>query len=73
MTVGLEKQLFKAHEEDELVEVCVVVDSPSIECPVKYSFNVSIWTEDKEAGTLRLLLIAMTNFSVLEQTVFGGY
>ena len=52
MVVGLEKQLFKVNEEDELVEVCVVVDSPSIDCPVKYSFNVSIWTEDGEAGKL---------------------
>ena len=52
MVVGLELTFYRVYEEDELVEVCVVVDSPSIDCPVQYSFNVSIWTEDREAGKL---------------------
>ena len=50
--VGQEKTFYRVNEEEGLVEVCVVVDSPSIDCPVQYSFNVSIWTEDIEAGKL---------------------
>ena len=52
--VGQEKTFYRVNEEEGLVEVCVVVDSPSIDCPVQYSFNVSIWTEDIEAGKLVL-------------------
>ena len=52
--VGQEKTFYRVNEEEGLVEVCVVVDSPSIDCPVEFSFNVSIRTEDKEAGKLVL-------------------
>ena len=52
MVVGLERTLYRVYEEDEFVEVCVVVYRLSIDCPVQYSFNVSIWTEDREAGKL---------------------
>ena len=48
--VGLQEKLYKVHEEEQLLEVCVVVNKPSIECPVQFSFNVSIWTEDKDAS-----------------------
>ena len=46
--VGLQKSLYTVREEEKLLEVCVVVTKPSIECPVQFSFDVHIWTEDKD-------------------------
>ena len=48
--VGLEKTFYKVYEEELFVEVCVVVDSPSIDCPIQFSFDFYLWTEDKEAS-----------------------
>ena len=33
-----------------MVELCVVVVEPDIECPVEFSFNIHLYTADGTAG-----------------------
>lgn len=53
--VGLEKTLIRGYEKNETVEVCVVVWSNSTDCPISFPFNVSLWTEDMDAGITNLV------------------
>ena len=48
--VGLEHVQYSVIEEDGVIEVCAVVSSPDIDCPVDFSFEVKFFTVDVTAG-----------------------
>ena len=48
--MGLEHVQYSVIEEDGVIEVCAVVSSPDIDCPVDFSFEVKFFTIDVTAG-----------------------
>ena len=50
--VGLENVSYSYSEEESQPEVCLVVTSPSVQCPICTNFTVMIETTDVTAGTL---------------------
>ena len=48
--VGLEKTFYQVSEDVGVVEVCAIVYSPIITCPVAFPFDVRLSTEDFTAG-----------------------
>ena len=48
--VDLEKTFYEVSEDDGAVEVCAIVYSPNITCPISFSFNVRISTSDNISG-----------------------
>ena len=49
-TVGLEPTSLTVVEDVGVVELCAVVFQPDIECPIKFPFNVSLYTANGSAG-----------------------
>ncbi|CAI8015468.1 hypothetical protein GBAR_LOCUS9583, partial [Geodia barretti] len=47
--VGLEMTVYSVSEGDGNVEVCAVVHSPNIDCPIEFSFAVNLTTKDGTA------------------------
>ena len=50
--VGLERTIDQVSEDVGVVEVCVIVNSPSVECPIQFSFDVRLSTNNGTAGEL---------------------
>ena len=48
--VGLEMTVYSVSEGDGNVEVCAVVHSPNIDCPIEFSFAVNLTTKDGTAS-----------------------
>ena len=48
--VGVERTEKSVSEDVGVVEVCVVVTSPDINCPVEFPFNIGVSTVDGSAG-----------------------
>ena len=48
--VGLEKTFYQVSEDVGVVEVCAIVYSPTIVCPINFPFNVSLSTRNDSAG-----------------------
>ena len=48
--MGLEKTFYQVSEDVGVVEVCAIVYSPTIFCPISFPFNVSLSTGDDSAG-----------------------
>ena len=48
--VGLEKTIYSVSEDVGVVEVCAIVYSPTIVCPIAFPFDVSLSTDDGSAG-----------------------
>ena len=48
--VGLERTIYSASEHAGVVEVCAIVYSPTIDCPIAFPFSVSLSTTDGSAG-----------------------
>ena len=48
--VGLEKTIYSVSENVGLVETCVIVYSPNINCPIAFPFDVGLSTSDNTAG-----------------------
>ena len=48
--VGLEETFYQVSEDVGVVEMCAIVYSPSITCPIEFPFNVSPTTSDGIAG-----------------------
>ena len=42
--VGLQQISYEIYEDVDVVEVCAVVLSPSIDCPIQFPFNVTFTT-----------------------------
>ena len=53
--VGLETTVYEVGEDVRIVEVCAVVLSPLIPCPVDFPFDVALSTNDGSAGTVEPL------------------
>ena len=48
--VGLEETFYRVSEEVGFVEVCAIVYSPSVECPIEFPFSVDFSTSDGTAS-----------------------
>ena len=48
--VGLERTFYQASEDVGVVEVCAIVHSPDITCPIEFAFNINLLTTDGSAG-----------------------
>ena len=49
--VGLERTFYSVSEDVGMLEVCAIVASPDIGCPIQFPFQVSLSTTDGSAGT----------------------
>ena len=54
--VGLENTIYSVSENVGVVEVCAIVYSPTIDCPIEIPFDVSLSTSDNTAG---IMLVCM--------------
>ena len=50
--MGLETTLYTVLENVGVVEVCTIVYSPSVFCPISYPFEVTFSTDDGTAGNV---------------------
>ena len=50
--VGLEKTFYSVSEDVGVVEVCAIVYSPTIDCPIAFPFDVGLSTMDNTAGNI---------------------
>ena len=48
--MGLEKTFYNVSENVGVVEVCAIVYSPTIDCPIEFPFDVGLSTSDGSAG-----------------------
>ena len=48
--MGLEQTIYRVTEDVNVVELCVIVYEPIIDCPIEFSFEVKLSTIDKTAG-----------------------
>ena len=48
--VGLEWTFYQVSENAGVVEMCAIVYSPTIDCPITFPFNVSLSTSVDSAG-----------------------
>ena len=48
--VGLEKTFYHVSENAGVVEVCAVVYSQNVTCPIEFAFNINLLTTDRSAG-----------------------
>ena len=48
--VGLERTFYQVSEDVGVVEVCAIVYSPNITCPIAFPFDVRLRTLDGSAG-----------------------
>ena len=48
--VVLENTVYHVSEDEGVAEVCVVVSSPDIECPIELPFNGTLYISDGNAG-----------------------
>ena len=64
--MGLEKTFYQVSEDVGVVEVCAIVYSPTIVCPIEFPFDVSLSTRDGSAGkhcALRLVHLQLCRVS----------
>ena len=50
--VGLEQTFFSVEEDVGLIQICVNVSFPEIDCPIAFPFEVLLSTADGTAGRL---------------------
>ena len=65
--VGLERTLYNFPEDVGVVEVCAIVYSPTIFCPIEFPFDVSLSTSDNTAGmvcSISTALLCVTCFTL---------
>ena len=55
--VGLEKTIYSVSEYVGVVEVCAIVYSPTINCPIVFPFDVSLSTSENTAGISCLICL----------------
>ena len=51
--VGLGEMFYNVLEDVGMVEVCAIVYSPVVDCPVEFAFDVRLTTGDNSAGKER--------------------
>ena len=59
--VGLDETFYQVSENENMVNVCATVYHPMIECPIGFSFNVSLTTTNGSAGKERVKIIDLCN------------
>ena len=47
---GIENTVYHVSEDEGVVEVCAVVSSPDIECPIEFQITARVITRDESAG-----------------------
>ena len=50
--LGLERTIYSVDEEDGEVEICAVVYSPMIDCPITFPFELAFEVNPDTAGTV---------------------
>ena len=50
--VGLERTFCNVSEDVGVVEVCAIVYSPNITCPIQFPFDFNLSTSDNTAGNI---------------------
>lgn len=50
--VGLQTTFLQVSEDVGVEQVCVIVTSPTIDCPIAFPFVVNVETGDNSAGNL---------------------
>ena len=50
--MGLERTFYQISEGVDVVEVCAIVYSPNITCPIEFKFEISLSTSDDSAGNV---------------------
>ena len=58
--VGLERTFYQVSEDVGVVEVCAIVYSPTIDCPIAFPLDVCLSTENGSAGMTTTLLSTFT-------------
>ena len=48
--VGLEKTFYRISEYAVQIEVCAIVYSPALDCPINFAFDIGYYTRDDSAG-----------------------
>ena len=48
--IGLEETSFRVMEDVGMIELCTIVVTPDIECPVEFPFNIHLYTADGTAS-----------------------
>ena len=51
--VGFERTVTGVGEEQGMVQVCLRIFSPNVDCPVAFPFELIMRTRDESAGTLQ--------------------
>ena len=65
--VGFEQTFFREMEDVCVIEMCAVVFEPNIDCPIKFPFQVELYTTEGSAGNYGLYNSSMTGTSYLCQ------
>ena len=59
--VGLSGTFYQVSENESMVNVCATVYHPMIDCPIGFSFNVSLTTTNDSAGKERVKITDLCN------------
>ena len=52
--VGLEQTFFREMEDVGVIELCAIVFEPDLECPIKFTFDVQLYTTDIDGSAGKL-------------------
>ena len=66
--VGVEHTSMSVLETDGVVELCVIVSSPDINCPISFPFEVRLSTSNATAGNLQHVSPPLSKIYSLPQT-----
>ena len=61
MVVGLERPFYHVSEDVGVVEVCAIVYSPKVDCPIEFMFNVNLIITNGQAGKDRVKNTVLCN------------
>ena len=59
--VGLEKTFYNISESVGMIEVCAIVHSPMVECPIEFPFDVRLTATNGSAGKERANITFICN------------
>ena len=64
--VGLDRTFYQVLEDVGVVEVCAIVHSPNITCPIEYTFHINLSTSNGSAG----IYTSLTTMCIGMKTLF---
>ena len=59
--VGLERTFYQVSEDVGVIEVCAIVYSPAVVCPIEFLFEVNLIIINGSAGKERVEIIFLCN------------